>query len=145
MGKFPSKPWKIEHFSSFSPIFHSSFLKFGTSTPIKVLFSKLTKIGLSVDKVWSHEIKNCNPRKHMELDAFWLQFFNNWQKNTWWLNGCHGYQTKAILLILTFWRPWKIALITHQLEGLRGLVVCPLTPPPPPPDNDMGSKRIRKS
>ena len=33
----------------------------------------------------------------MKLGDFWQHSCNNWQKSTWWLNGCHGYHTKAAL------------------------------------------------
>ena len=61
------------------------------------------------------KIENCGLRKHLKLGDFSLHFYNNWQKSTWWLNGCHGYHTKAVLLILSLWRLGKIDLTLDQL------------------------------
>ena len=42
--------------------------------PIKILFSKLTRIDLSAHKVYSLEIKKCSLRKNLKFDVFWLPF-----------------------------------------------------------------------
>ena len=84
-------------------------------TPLKILFSKLTRIDLSSQKVYSVKVESCNLSKHLKLGDFLLHFYGNWQKSTWWLNGCHRYHTKAVSLILTFWRPRKTGLTPHQV------------------------------
>ena len=114
-GNSPSKPLETEHFSSFVLIFHLSLPKIWHAHPIKILFSKLTRIDLSSHKVWSLEVESCNPSKHLKLGDFLLYFYSNWQQSTWWLNGCHGYHTKVASLILTFWRPRKADLTPHQV------------------------------
>ena len=90
-------------------------LKSGKSTPIKILFSKLGRIDLLPHTVYSLGVQNCGLRKHLKKGDFLLHFYNNWQKSTWWLNGCHGYHTRAVSLFLTFWRPQKIGLTPHQV------------------------------
>ena len=45
-------------------------------------------------------------------------------KSTLWLTGCHGYHTRALSLILTFWRPLKIDLTPHQSEVVRAKGSC---------------------
>ena len=63
---------------------------------------------------------------------FWLPFSIIGKKKGIgdWIDGCHGYQTTAVLSIPTFWRNWGTA-ITIQFEVLleKGSA-----PPPPPPD-----------
>ena len=63
-----------KHFSSFSSTFPLSLPK--TPSPIKTSFSKLTKIGLSLHKGWSHEIINCSLTKYLNLGAFLATFFS---------------------------------------------------------------------
>ena len=106
-------------------------------TPIKVLFSKSTRIDLLSHKVQSLQVESCSLSKYLKLSGF----YNNWQKSNWWLNGCHGYHTKAVSLILSFWRPQKIDLratspsLKLSEQSVHELVRGPLNslPPPPPP------------
>ena len=88
----PSTSWKVEHFSVLALFSTCPSLRTGTPNPIKILFSKLTKLGLSVHKVWSHEIKNCSLRKHWNWVVFGYIFSIIGKKSRWWLNGYHGYQ-----------------------------------------------------
>ena len=99
-------PGKLSIFPVLSLFFHLS---------IKILFSKLTRIDLLPHEVWSLEVENCGLRRHLKLEDFLLHFYNNWHKSTYWLNGCRGYHTKVVSLILTFWRPRKIDVTPHQV------------------------------
>ena len=104
----PKTPGKFSIFPVLALFFHLSLPKIWHDHHHNNYVLEIRKIGLSVDKIWSL-------KKHLKLGGLLLQFFNNLQKSTWRLNGCHGYQTKAILLILTFWRPSTIALTPHQV------------------------------
>ena len=67
----PSKPWEIWHFSSFLPYFSTCpFLKSGRPTPIKIIFSELTRTDLLLDKVEGFELENCRLRRHLKLGDF---------------------------------------------------------------------------
>ena len=78
----------------------------------------------------------------MKIGDFRLHFYNNWQKSTLWLNSCHGHHTRAVSLILTFWRlrktPPSLKLLEQRVYELVGGPLNPLSL-----DNVVGSKRLR--
>ena len=62
----------------------------------------------------------------VEIGWFLTTFLQEMAKNTWWLNGCHGYHTKAISLILPFWRPNtppSLTLLEQRVHELVGVGV----------------------
>ena len=95
-------PGKLSIFPVLSLFFHLSLPKIWQAQPHKIKFSKLTRMVLLLHKVKGFEVENCGLRKHLKLGDFLSHFYKKWQKSTWWLNGRHGNQEKAISLILPF-------------------------------------------
>ena len=115
-------------------------LKSGTPTPIKILFSKLTRIDLSSHKVYSLEVESCIFSKHLELGDVLLHFYSNWQKNTWlsWLPYKSGFINFNILETSKDRpnTPPSLNLLEQRVYKLVGGLLSPL-------DNVVESKDLR--
>ena len=60
--------WSIFQFCPYFPT--CPFLQSGKPTPIKVIFTKLTRTDLLLRKVWRFEVENSGLRKHLNLGDF---------------------------------------------------------------------------
>ena len=113
MVEIPLKsPGKFSIFQFYS-IFHLSLPKIWQAHPHKILFSKLTRTDLLLHKGRDLEVEDCGLRKHLKLGDLFYHILQAIAKSTCWLNGCHGYHEKVVLLTLPFWRPGKIT--RHQV------------------------------